>query len=98
MPRQSSWDDDDDDRDWSSGDDDHDPVDSDDDDASTYPCPACGRQIYEEADACPYCGEYLNFGGTLGFKYPWWVYAGAVLALASMLGWVLLMLLGLWAS
>lgn len=96
MPPTSNWDDDD--RDWAPDDPDDDPVEPDDDDAATYPCPGCGRQIYEEADACPYCGEYLNFAGTHGFQRPWWVYAGAILALVSILGYVLLMLLGIFGS
>lgn len=89
MPRQSSWDDDDDDHDWAS--------ESDDDESEpTFPCPGCGRQIYEEAHACPYCGEYLAFDDPHGGpSRPWWVWVGVIAALASILGGVLVMLLGL---
>ena len=30
-----------------------------DDGAETVPCPACGQQVYEDADQCPACGEWI---------------------------------------
>jgi hypothetical protein len=53
----------------------------------TYPCPGCGVQVYEEADACPYCGEYLAWDDPHladGGGKPWWVWLGAVVALITM--------------
>jgi predicted nucleic acid-binding Zn ribbon protein len=34
----------------------------DDEDGSvdTVKCPSCGRQVYEGAQRCPYCGEYIS--------------------------------------
>lgn len=97
MPRHSTWDDDeDDDRDWSAGEFHDESIDADDDTEPTYPCPSCRALVYEEAHACPYCGEYLAFDDPHhGSGRPWWVWVGAIAALASILGWVLLMVLGL---
>ena len=56
------WSDDDFDEDeldedeYPDGDDDfdHDAVD-------TLPCPECGAEVYEEAEQCPVCGNYVTF-------------------------------------
>ena len=34
---------------------------SDEGEAETLPCPACGVEVYEEAEQCPACGEYITF-------------------------------------
>jgi hypothetical protein len=31
----------------------------DDDDSQTHPCPECGADVYEDAEQCPVCGNYL---------------------------------------
>ncbi|MFW6132371.1 MAG: hypothetical protein ACOC8F_00635 [Planctomycetota bacterium] len=34
-----------------------------DDEASeTVPCPACGAEIYADAERCPLCGQYVTAG------------------------------------
>ncbi len=33
----------------------------DEDEAERLPCPACGAEIYEDAEQCPVCGEYVTF-------------------------------------
>ena len=30
-----------------------------DDRSETLPCPACGAEIYEDAEQCPACGQYV---------------------------------------
>jgi len=32
----------------------------DDDETDVLPCPACGEEIYEDADQCPSCGHYFT--------------------------------------
>lgn len=99
MPRPSAWDDDDDDRDWSPDDAEEETLDVDDDSEPTFPCPSCRRLIYEEADACPYCGEYLSLGDRYGGQArPWWVLVGAIVALVAMLAGVVVTLIALLAS
>ena len=29
------------------------------DESETIPCPACGEEIYEDAQRCPFCGQYV---------------------------------------
>lgn len=52
--------------------------DLDDEEGSTIPCPDCGADIYEDADACPHCGTYLYHGYHAGSYYPWYTFGGAV--------------------
>ena len=54
----------------------------DEDDSDTVPCRACGRDIYEDAERCPHCGEYVVPGGeperiTGGWKNLLWALIGA---------------------
>jgi hypothetical protein len=54
----------------------------DDDSAETVPCPSCGADIYEEAEQCPECGEYVvRDNSVLGGKPRWYI----VLALLGIL-------------
>src|SRR5688572_12453824 len=68
-----------------------DPVDADADDEPTIPCPDCGQEIYAEADACPYCGEYLLYSDTPQHGRPAWVTVAAMLALLAMISGFVLM-------
>lgn len=43
-----------------------------DDEAETLPCPACGAQIYEQAEQCPYCGHYVTHWSSALAGRPWW--------------------------
>jgi hypothetical protein len=67
------------------------PDERDEDELDTLPCPACGRQIYEEAEACPYCGEYVTHSKSVLAGKPFWFVALAVLGIiaviASILHW-----------
>ncbi len=67
----------------------------DDDEAETFPCPECGELVYEEADACPYCGCYLHDGWSAGSDYPWWTFNGALSSWSPM--WLLLAMGGVFA-
>lgn len=77
----------DDDAGWSEG------LDDSDDAAETVPCPACGTDVYEEADQCPACGEYVVLADSAwGGKPVWWVLAGLagiVAVIVTLLGFVL---------
>ena len=53
------------------------PDDDDDDIAETLDCPACGAAIYEDAEQCPDCGEYVEFvGHGLSGRPVWFVALG----------------------
>ena len=60
-------------------------LDEDDVDSDVLPCPACGREVYEDTDQCPYCGEWIMpLAGAAGRKKWIWV-AAAVLALIAII-------------
>lgn len=42
---------------WDDGDYDYYP----DEEAALEPCPNCGKDIYEDSEQCPFCGEYVTF-------------------------------------
>jgi predicted RNA-binding Zn-ribbon protein involved in translation (DUF1610 family) len=44
----------------------------DDGETAVLPCPACGAEVYEDAERCPRCGEYIvrRLRGWEG--RPWW--------------------------
>ena len=66
----------------------------DDESTSVIPCSNCGAEVYEEADCCPSCGEFLIDGSRpLDQKPAWFVVLGllgivaVVLLLSGVLQW-----------
>ena len=48
-----------------------------DDSTDTRACPACGTDVYEDADQCPVCGEFLTPDTRLWSDKPtWWIILG----------------------
>jgi uncharacterized paraquat-inducible protein A len=64
---------------------------SDDDDPETVECPECHRQVYEEAEQCPYCGQYITHDTRVWAGKPWWWTA---LALAGIVGLIWVLVIG----
>lgn len=63
-----------------------------DDETPTVTCPHCKAEVYEEADSCPSCGEFLIDGGHAALQAkPWWFLALGLLGVVA----VLLVLSGL---
>jgi hypothetical protein len=56
------------------------------DDVETVPCPYCRRPIYEEAERCPHCENYLSCEDAPTHR-PWWLVIGAVFCLGVALTW-----------
>ena len=55
------------------------------------PCPSCGEPVYEEADRCPHCGDYITPGrGPATRNLPRWM---LVLGVIGVIGTVLALLL-----
>jgi hypothetical protein len=52
--------------------DDLDDDDADDGEAETVPCPQCGADIYEEAEECPVCGQYVTHSSHPWANRGWW--------------------------
>jgi predicted nucleic acid-binding Zn ribbon protein len=67
------------------------PADVDDEEsAETEPCPYCGKPIYEQAEFCPSCHNYISREDPRSRRrIPRWIIAGAIIALAVViLGWI----------
>jgi hypothetical protein len=58
---------------------------SDDDELETIECPQCGRQVYEEAEQCPYCAHFITRETRVWSGKPWWWIALALLGIAAMI-------------
>ncbi|WP_169976931.1 zinc-ribbon domain-containing protein [Tautonia rosea] len=83
--RLASRDWDDDSEDW-----DEDPDDWDDDDESAVlPCPSCGAEVYEDAEQCPHCGEFIVRRLRVWEGRPWWWVAMGLLGIGAMI-WALI--------
>lgn len=56
-----------------------------DDGDDSVPCPACGCDVYEDADQCVHCGEWIipSATGAAGLHWVW--IAAAVLAAGAMI-------------
>jgi predicted nucleic acid-binding Zn ribbon protein len=52
------------------------------------PCPYCRKPIYEQAQLCPHCGNYISTEHAPGRK-PLWIVIGVIITLAIILLWVL---------
>ncbi|MEM9701051.1 MAG: zinc ribbon domain-containing protein [Planctomycetota bacterium] len=62
-----------------------------DDSAVELPCPSCGQPVYEDADVCPHCGDYITPGrGPASRNLPRWVFVlGAIGVVGTILALIL---------
>ena len=63
------------------------PLDEDlvDDGDDAVPCPACGHDVYEDADQCTHCGEWIIPSATGAGGLHWVWIAAAVMAAGAMI-------------
>jgi len=61
--------------------------DADDDSVDTIRCGHCAADVYEDAEQCPHCGEWIIRGRTssLSGKPVWWQIAGLLGIIAVIL-------------
>jgi predicted nucleic acid-binding Zn ribbon protein len=59
---------------------------SDYDDRDTYPCPHCGKEIYDDAEQCPECGKYII--ADRGGRRKAIIICAAIVCLLIVLAWV----------
>jgi hypothetical protein len=91
MGRYQVADDDEEDDDLSDPDaSDMDPDDEDEDysvnsETSTDTCPHCGAQVYEDAEQCPVCGQYITDENAPRTSHPRWVVWTAVVLLVPLI-------------
>lgn len=55
----------------------------DDDDAELVKCPSCGEEIFEEAQQCPYCGDYVVPSTSALGGRPFWFCVLGLLGVAA---------------
>lgn len=58
----------------------------DDDEAELLKCPSCGREVYEETQQCPYCGDWITPHAAHAGLPLWVRWAALMLLLAIGLG------------
>jgi hypothetical protein len=56
-------------------------------DDTTMPCPYCKEPVYEDAERCPHCENYLSLEDAPS-HHPWWLVLGVIVCLIIALGWV----------
>ncbi len=56
-----------------------------DDTSETSQCPQCGREIYEDAEQCPYCHEYVTTSGGSTSRRPVWIIVTAMVCIYAIL-------------
>ncbi len=54
-----------------------------DDGPSTVPCPYCREPVYESAQFCPRCENYLSKEDARGDRKPMWLWVCLILALLA---------------
>ena len=60
--------------------------DADEGDSLTHPCPECGTDVYEDAERCPACGEWITRRSSVWQGKPlWWVILGVLGIIAVVL-------------
>jgi predicted nucleic acid-binding Zn ribbon protein len=62
---------------------------SDPDDDVTQPCPHCGTAIYDDAEQCHACGQYLSQEDATRKPLPAWIIVGLVICLVIAISWAL---------
>lgn len=84
MPRtinkDDDWEDDGDDSEWT--------PDEDEDDEQTVPCPHCGKPVYEGAEQCPLCGNYISEEDAPQQAKPLWIVVGGLICLVMVILWI----------
>lgn len=60
------------------------------DDDQTLPCPYCGEPVYDEAEQCPACGNYLSEEDAPRRPKPLWIVAGVAACIVIVICWVVL--------
>lgn len=94
MARERDWDRDEELDDWEQ-DDEEDEYEEDGEDSAVEPCPYCGKDVYEGAELCPHCKNYISEDDSpppnaVG-RFPRWLVIVIVLALVAVFSGVITM-------
>jgi hypothetical protein len=63
------------------------PDEDDQDDDETALCPYCQEWVYDDAEHCPHCGNYLSREDA-PVRRPWWLVLGVAACLLVVLWWI----------
>ena len=55
------------------------------DETETIDCPACHQPVYDDAEQCPYCGDYITVSTSPWAGRPWWWIAIGLLGLIAVI-------------
>jgi uncharacterized paraquat-inducible protein A len=88
MPRDNDGDELDDDPDNNLADDEFPDEDDGGEDADTVPCPYCGEPVYEQAERCPRCENFLTREDA-PLQTPLWIRVTVAVCLVLVLSWIL---------
>ncbi|QDV34785.1 zinc-ribbon domain-containing protein [Tautonia plasticadhaerens] len=81
------------DDDWDDDDDpdlDGDEDEEDDGETAVLPCPSCGAEVYEDAERCPSCGDFIARRRLRGWEgRPWWWVALGLVGIGALILWLL---------
>ncbi len=91
MSPQWEWSDDDLEDDEFSADDEYDADELDDDQTALAECPRCGVDIYEDAEQCPLCGEWITHNTSAWGGRPWWWVALGACGIATLIAGLVLL-------
>lgn len=86
-PRSSQYDDESDESSWDEDWDDD--LDGEDDEKSTVPCPYCRQPVYEDAEYCSNCEEYISLEDAPPETKPLWIVVTTLVLLGAILFWFL---------
>lgn len=57
---------------------------------AVLPCPSCGAEIYEDAERCPSCGDFITRRRLRGWEgRPWWWVALGLVGIGAVIVWLL---------
>ena len=59
------------------------------DESETVTCPYCRRAVYEDAEQCPHCGQYISQEDAPAAGKPLWFAIAFLLAAGVALSWIL---------
>jgi hypothetical protein len=55
----------------------------------TVPCPFCKEPVYDDAEWCPHCRNYIFYEGEPPARKSWWIVGGVLVCLLVVLYWIL---------
>ena len=88
MPRRTEHEDDWSDEFGPDPDEEFDGSDDDDEEEPTVPCPYCRKEIHEDSQHCPHCGNFISKEDTPPARKPWWLILGTLACLYVIYRWI----------